>query len=38
MIDIMVGLEKLYHMPKWDIPYVLGESRERCKREIKKNY
>lgn len=36
MINIIVGLEKICHKKDMNIHYVLGEARERCKKEIKK--
>ena len=38
MVDIIVGLEKIAHKNEWNLHYVLGEARERCKKEIKKGY
>tara|TARA_Y100000310_G_scaffold112073_1_gene110502 strand:- start:3309 stop:3425 length:117 start_codon:yes stop_codon:yes gene_type:complete len=38
MIKIIVGLEKISYRKEMNIHYVLGESREICKREIKKDY
>ncbi|MEK6922294.1 MAG: hypothetical protein AABX08_00660 [Nanoarchaeota archaeon] len=38
MVEIIVGLEKIVHKKKRSLHCMLGDARERCKREIKKNY
>jgi len=38
IIDIIVDLEKYCHRDDVNIHMVLAEARERCKKEIKKQY
>ncbi len=38
IIDIIVDLEKYCHQDDVNIHMVLAEARERCKKEIKKQY
>jgi len=38
IIDIIVDLEKYCHRDNVNIHMVLAEARERCKKEIKKQY
>ena len=38
IIDIIVDLEKYCHQDDVNIHLVLAEARERCKKEIKKQY